>query len=257
MPSGAPASIGTSAEKVPNSVSGMLRDQISLPRESVTETSALVPFAGRGHHPEPPVAEHALDVDGVARPVDAALGDGEAHRLRPLPVPGALDAEGPGPEAARPVRQGDAGVAVERRGDQREGRPSVLVPPSASGALAGPDDGGQPGNARQAVGVRLALPLHRAVAVVERQRRARDDRAVGHPGDPDDARRRPELGVHGEVGDLPGDALGPLPAPLRVDLRRGGDQVEEPGALAGERARAPSPAGCPGGCACPSSASRW
>ncbi len=46
MPSAAPASTGTSAEKVPNSVSGMLRDQISLPRESVTVTSASVPFAG-------------------------------------------------------------------------------------------------------------------------------------------------------------------------------------------------------------------
>ena len=46
VPSGAAASMGTSAEKVPYSVSGMLRDQTSLPRESVTVTSAGVPFAG-------------------------------------------------------------------------------------------------------------------------------------------------------------------------------------------------------------------
>jgi hypothetical protein len=46
VPSGAPASIGTSAEKVPYSVSGSVRVQISLPRASVTVTSACVPFAG-------------------------------------------------------------------------------------------------------------------------------------------------------------------------------------------------------------------
>ena len=46
VPSGAPASMGTSAEKVPYSVSGRVRDQISFPRASVTVRSACVPFAG-------------------------------------------------------------------------------------------------------------------------------------------------------------------------------------------------------------------
>src|SRR5262249_48604885 len=118
--------------------------------------------------------------------------------------------------------------------DQREARTAVLLPLAAT-PLARAEQRGQTWNARQPVAVGLALPLRRAVAVVEGQRGAGHHGAVRDAGDPDDARGRPELGVHREVGDLPGDVLRALPAVLRADLRRGGRQVEDARSFPGEK----------------------